>query len=76
MIPDFNFSEKDALEFARLFKNLGVKKVELLPFHQYGKGKYENYGIKYEYSDKKALRDSDLEKLVQILRKEGIDAFV
>lgn len=76
VIPDFNFSEKDALEFARLFKNLGVKKVQLLPFHQYGKGKYENYGIKYEYSDKKALRDSDLEKLVQILRKEGINAFV
>lgn len=76
VIPDFNYSEDDFQEFAQLFKKLGVKKVQLLPFHQYGKGKYENYGIKYEYSDKKALNDSDLEKLVHILTEEGIYAFV
>lgn len=76
VIPDFNFSNEDAYEFAKLFQNLGAKKVQLLPFHQYGKGKYESYGIKYEYSDKKALADSDLDEMVQILRNQGIDAFV
>lgn len=76
IIPDFNYSNDDAYEFAKLFQNLGAKKVQLLPFHQYGKGKYESYGIKYEYSDKKALTDSDLDKMVQILKNQGIDAFV
>lgn len=76
VIPDFNYSEEGALEFAKLFKDLGVEKVQLLPFHQYGKGKYETYGIKYEYSDRKALKDSDLDKMVEILNNHGIKAFV
>lgn len=76
VIPDFNYSKEDAYEFAKLFNDLGIEKVQLLPFHQFGKGKYESYGIKYEYSDKKALADSDLDEMVQILRNQGIDAFV
>lgn len=76
VIPDFNYSKEDAYEFAKLFKNLGVKKVQLLPFHQFGKGKYDNYGIKYEYSDKKALVDDDLTDMVEILEKKGIKAWV
>lgn len=76
VIPDFNYSKEDAYEFAKLFKGLGVKKVQLLPFHQFGKGKYENYGIKYEYSDKKALDDSDLKTMIQIFESNDIEAFV
>ncbi|MEQ0488771.1 glycyl-radical enzyme activating protein [Anaerococcus murdochii] len=76
VIPDFNYSKEDAYEFAKLFKDLGVKKVQLLPFHQFGKGKYKNYGIKYDYSDKKALVDDDLTDMVKILEESGIKAWV
>lgn len=76
VIPDFNYSEKDAYEFAKLFKYLGVKKVQLLPFHQFGKGKYDNYGIKYDYNDKKALVDDDLTDMIKILENSGIKAWV
>ena len=76
VIPDFNYSKEDAYEFAKLFKDLGVKKVQLLPFHQFGKGKYENYGIKYDYNDKKALVDDDLTDMVKILEESGIKAWV
>lgn len=76
VIPDFNYSEEDAYEFAKLFKEIGVEKVELLPFHQYGKGKYEAYGISYEYSDKKALKDDDLAGMVEVFKNQGIKAFV
>lgn len=76
VIPDFNYSKKDAYEFAKLFNDLGIEKVQLLPFHQFGKGKYENYGIKYDYSDKKALVDDDLTDMVKILEESGIKAWV
>lgn len=76
VIPDFNYSEEDTLEFAKLFKEIGVEKVELLPFHQYGKGKYESYGINYEYSDKKALKDDDLGQMIEVFKSQGIKAFV
>ena len=76
VIPDFNYSKEDAYEFAKLFNDLGIEKVQLLPFHQFGKGKYENYGIKYEYNDKKALVDDDLTDMVKILEESGIKAWV
>ena len=76
VIPDFNYSKEDAYEFAKLFNDLGIEKVQLLPFHQFGKGKYENYGIKYDYSDKKALVDDDLTDMVKILEDSGIKAWV
>ena len=76
VIPDFNYSKEDALEFAKVFKEIGIEKVELLPFHQYGKGKYEAYGISYEYSDKKALKDDDLGQMIEVFKSQGIKAFV
>ena len=76
VIPDFNYSKEDAYEFAKLFNDLGIEKVQLLPFHQFGKGKYENYGIKYDYKDKKALVDDDLTDMVKILEESGIKAWV
>lgn len=76
VIPDFNYSKEDAYEFAKLFNDLGIEKVQLLPFHQFGKGKYENYGIKYDYNDKKALVDDDLTDMVKILEGSGIKAWV
>jgi pyruvate formate lyase activating enzyme len=36
VIPGFNNSLEDAAEFARLFIAMGIAKVELLPFHQFG----------------------------------------
>lgn len=76
VIPDFNYSKEDAYEFAKLFNDLGIEKVQLLPFHQFGNGKYENYGIKYDYKDKKALVDDDLTDMVKILEESGIKAWV
>lgn len=76
VIPDFNYSKEDAYEFAKLFNDIGIEKVQLLPFHQFGKGKYENYGIKYDYNDKKALVDDDLTDMVKILEESGIKAWV
>lgn len=76
VIPDFNYSKEDAYEFAKLFNDLGIEKVQLLPFHQFGKGKYENYGIKYDYNDKKALVDDDLTDMVKILEESDIKAWV
>ncbi|WP_296115210.1 glycyl-radical enzyme activating protein [uncultured Anaerococcus sp.] len=76
VIPGFNYSKEDAYNFSKLFQKIAIKKVELLPFHQYGKGKYEAYGMKYEYSNIDALSDSDLGDMVKIFKDQGINAFV
>ena len=45
VIPGFNDSLKDGAAFARLFKKMEIKKVQLLPFHRLGSRKYALLGI-------------------------------
>ena len=75
VIPDFNATLKDAIEFARLLMLLKVKRVQLLPFHQFGEKKYEQLNRSYLYKNKKALHPEDLLDYQQIFIEQGIDCF-
>lgn len=55
VIPGFNFSKKDAHEFVKLIKDLGIKEVNLLPFHKFGENKYKLLRRDYKYKDMKNL---------------------
>lgn len=72
VIPGFNDSAKDAQGFAALIGSLGMQRVELLPFHQFGERKYELLGAYYAYRDVKALKEEQLADYAQILRDAGI----
>ena len=76
IIPGFNASPSDAEGFAELFTKLQVKRTQLLPFHQMGQRKYEFLQRSYDFEDKKALHDEDLDEYIKIFKDRGIDAFV
>lgn len=75
VIPCFNDSIDDAIHFSDLLLNTGLKKVQLLPFHQFGERKYELLNKKYLYKDKKALYPEDLKDYQQIFIDQGLDCF-
>lgn len=75
VIPDFNGSTRDAKSFAELFEKIGVNKVQLLPFHQFGEGKYDLVMKDYEMSGVKALYKEDLGLYVEVFKKHNIEAF-
>lgn len=54
LIPDFNNSKKDMIAFMQLFREIDGKNlaVELLPYHEYGKVKWEQIGEPYRMSGK------------------------
>lgn len=60
VIPTFNASLSDASGIARAIRNIGLKNVQLLPFHQFGERKYELLNRNYELKDIKALYKEDL----------------
>lgn len=60
VIPDFNDSLDDAKGIAALLNQVGAKKVQLLPFHQFGENKYHLLGKTYSYENVKALHPEDL----------------
>ena len=51
-------------------KKYKVKEVHLLPFHQFGSGKYQQLGLKYEYQHDKSMKKEELEGFAEMLRPE------
>ncbi|KRM97461.1 formate acetyltransferase activating enzyme [Liquorilactobacillus aquaticus DSM 21051] len=74
VIPRFNYTNEDAIQFGKLFKKLGVKEVELLPFHQFGLKKYAELGRIYTLKDKAQLHTDDLLEYQKTLQEAGVKA--
>lgn len=72
VIPHFNDSLEDARQFGLLFQRMGVKKVEILPFHQFGLKKYEQLGRDYAMKKVAQLHAEDLQDYKHTLEKAGI----
>lgn len=75
VIPGFNDSIQDAAGLASLLTEIGLKKVQLLPFHQFGERKYEMMHKEYAYKNVKALQKEDLTEYHNEFTKKGLDCF-
>ena len=75
VIPGFNNTLEDAQGLADQLKYVGAKRVQLLPFHQFGENKYDLLNENYYYKDVPALHKEDLKEYQDILIQNGIDAF-
>ena len=75
LIGGFNATEEDAHAFADLFLAAGLAergRVELLSYHEYGKGKYEKMGIPYTMGKEAFVSNDDYRKFSDVLRAAGI----
>ena len=75
VIPNYNSALTDALGFSILLNLLGQKKVQLLPFHQFGQKKYESLGMEYSMQEYRNLYPKDLEDYRSIFLENGLDCF-
>ena len=75
VIPGYNDSAEDAFHFAALLESMGIKRVQLLPFHQYGEKKYELYNIPYYMKNTPQLHREDLENYCQVFFSREINSF-
>lgn len=75
VIPGVNNSLKDADGFCKLLKITGAKKVNLLPFHQFGEKKYELLNKPYELKNVKPLHEEDLLDFKKIFVEHGFDCY-
>ena len=68
IIPGITDDENDLLELKNFINSLkNVQKVELMPYHELGKFKWENLGIKYELEGVPSATSKDIERTKKIL---------
>ncbi|MDR0598816.1 MAG: radical SAM protein [Treponema sp.] len=75
VIPGYNNALEDARGFAGLLNSLGLKRAQLLPFHQFGEKKYAMLRIPYPMKGLPQLHPEDLEEYRRAFIAEGIDCF-
>lgn len=73
LVPDWTMSEEYINGLIEFLKNYNIEKVELLPYHEMGKEKYEKLGISYRLKTRIPSKE-EVEKIKNKFIKNGFDA--
>ena len=75
-MPGLTDDAQDLEEIAKFAAGLGnVERVEVLPFHQMGRYKWKELGIKYELDENEPPSSTLFDLALGIFRAEGLKAF-
>jgi pyruvate formate lyase activating enzyme len=74
LIPGFNSTTEDMQAIARFVLQLNgsSKRIDLLPYHNFGKAKYEALGRDYPWKSYERLSDEEVEAFVKVVEDYGI----
>ncbi|SHH95463.1 glycyl-radical enzyme activating protein [Sporanaerobacter acetigenes] len=75
-IPGINDDLEDIKEFSQFLGKLGVKKVNILPYHDYGREKYSRFGKEYRIPKDLLLSDEKKELIEKEFNKKGISIII
>ena len=68
IIPGITDNKDDLLELKDFINSLqNVQKVELMPYHELGKFKWENLGLEYQLEGVPSATSKDIERVKEIL---------
>ena len=72
VIPRFNDSVEVAERYGEILSKIRAKEVHLLPFHQFGLGKWRALGLNYEYEKETSMHEEDVKEIAEILQERGL----
>ena len=68
LVPGYTDDEQDLLKLKDFISSLNtVDKVEILPYHNMGRYKWEKLGLKYELDGVRVANDDDVKRAKKIL---------
>lgn len=73
VIPAYNDTVADIEQIATYMRQAGLKRLDILPYHDYGKSKYKALGRDYPAVNAAASSDEHLFLLKKIAEKQHID---
>ena len=76
VIPGFNDDDENIVATAEFVKNLGLKEINILPFHRLGDSKWSQCGMSYPYREQESPLPEKMQHLKEIITEQGITAYV
>lgn len=76
VVPDINDSADMMNKVIEFCKKLGIQKIRLLPYHTFGKGKYNDLGRGYNFKTTRDLNPADLLQMRLVAEKAGITCWI
>lgn len=73
VIQGYNNLKEAVNGYISLFYKTGVRKIHLLPFHNYGAGKYEMLGLDYAYKNTPNMEKEELTSMRDLLIQAGFE---
>lgn len=68
LVPEYTDNEGDLKKLKEFIDTLNnVQRIEILPYHDLGKSKWDELGVEYELEDVKVPNEKDIEKAKEIL---------
>lgn len=68
LVPNYSDAKEDMIALGEYFSQFdNIERLEILPYHTYGKHKYEQLGIKYQLEDIQEPSREDVDRAVSIL---------
>lgn len=76
IVPGFNDTADHMELVIRFAMETGVQRIDILPFHQFGRHKYASLDMAYCYQDERSLSDSDVEQFARQIEKHGLECII
>ncbi len=76
LVPGYTDSEANLTDIALLAAENGLYEVHLLPFHQYGSGKYAGLGLEYTLAELEPPNEQAIQAAVGLLERHGLRVVV
>jgi pyruvate formate lyase activating enzyme len=70
-IPGYTDDTENMEEIGKLMNECNVKKIDILPYHNYGSKKYEYLNRKYLLEDTQVPSDTETENIKKFFEKQG-----
>ena len=71
-VPGLNDSEENIVATARFARELGCEKMELMPYHRLGMGKYRQYGMEYGLANLDPPSKERMQQLRRLVESLGL----
>ena len=72
-IPNFNSMQME--QIADILTEIPVEKIEIMPFHRLGEGKYAALGMENPSFECRTPSDEEIDRTVEMMRSKGLNAF-